>query len=336
MMKRSAYFLIFVVCVLTCSCKKEDCDNDLFDFKLWKRNIDPASELVILIPDIQMYTTSGHNTPYLDSLLARLVRINDNGYKIKAVLQTGDITNSHEEWEWNTAKNLFSRLNNKIPYIMCTGNHDYTPGTRETYYSRYFDYSANPCFVTSFEKNNFNNSVFNISIFDKPFQVFSLEFAPGDKVLAWADSIAKANSDKTGMVLTHAYLYEDNVRFDFSEYGFSQLNTPYSYPVSETESINDGEQIWQKLIYPDDAFRFVFCGHMDYPDFVGNLVSENINNNKCLQMLFDTQSFPRGGDGFIQVIEFKNDLKTVKVSTCSLINNIWLTTLNCKYWFRYR
>ncbi|HNX65483.1 MAG TPA: metallophosphoesterase [Bacteroidales bacterium] len=335
-MKHIPYSILLIVFIVAYGCNKEDDNNDLFDLRQWQKHIDSTSQLVIIIPDIQMYTTMGQNTKYLDSMLTRLIRLEDRGYKIKAVLQTGDITNSHEEWEWKTAKNLFSELDGKIPYILCTGNHDYSGGTRETYYNSYFDFTGTPYFVTSLEKGKFDNSLFNISVFNHTFQIFSLEFAPDNEVLAWADSIVKANPEKIGMVLTHAYLYEDNVRFDFSTYGYDQLNTPHGYSVSENESINDGEEIWQKLIYHNDAFRFVVCGHMDYPDFVGNLVSKNAYDNPCLQMLFDTQSFPEGGSGFIQVLEFRKDQKSVKVSTCSLLENIWLTTLNCNYWFSYR
>lgn len=314
-----------------------------FDKAEWCEHVDISSDLIIFIPDIQIYTNYENKTKYLDAIIDKILVLYDNGVKIKAVLQAGDITNRNTIKEWETADRIFSRLDNKISYIMCTGNHDYgdysgdsgNANNRNTPYSNYFDYSVNPSFVASFENDIYDNSFFRIFIHQQPFHIFSLEFAPTDDVIAWADSITKKNVDEIGMVLTHAYLYKDEERFDFSKYGSSQDGSPYNYSISSFEMVNDGEEIWQKLIYPNAYIRFALCGHMSFPDYVGNLISTNSNGKNVLQLLFDTQSFPNGGDGFIQILEFKEDLKTVKILTYSTVWDLWLTGSTQQYQFLY-
>lgn len=324
-MRPAFYFFVLFSLLSLYSCTKKDDITGVSIVDDWHRHIDTTADIVILVPDIQIYTYVSSNNRYLDTMITSLLKLKSNGYNIKAVLQTGDITNRHSTGEWETAKGIFSKLDNKIPYIMCTGNHDYESSTRNTVYSRYFNYSSYPYYVTSFKNSAFENSLFSLKINGQPFLIYSLEFAPTDDVLTWADSIAAANTDKTGIVLTHAYLYQNKERFNFSAYGYSQLNSPYGYSLPDSEQINDGEEIWQKLVYPNDAIRFVLCGHMDYPNYAGNLISKNIKGNKCLQMLFDTQSFPEGGEGLVQVLAFNKDLKTVDIFTCSLTEGIWMS-----------
>ena len=334
-MKPLFYFFVVFSLLTFCACSEKDETPAESIEDNWYTNIDTTAELVVLVPDIQMYTYISDNNRYLDTMITRLLQLKAHGYRIKAVLQTGDITNRHNTGEWEIAKNIFSKLDNNIPYILCTGNHDYESSTRNTAYSRYFDYSSDGYYLASFRRGRYENSAFRISLARQPFIIYSLEFAPSDEVLAWADSIAGANSGDAGMVLTHAYLYKNKERFNFSAYGYNQLNSPYDYNLPSSENINDGEEIWQKLVYPNDAIRFVLCGHMDYPNYAGNLISINVNGNRCLQMLFDTQSFPKGGEGLVQVLAFNRDQKTVDIYTCSLTEGIWLVGGNLHYRFEW-
>lgn len=338
-MKNFSYLLIFISSLIFFSCSKSEEPYGSFSKAEFLKHVDITSDLIIFIPDIQIYTYYDENNRYLIAIIDRILELNDNGFRIKAVVQAGDITNHNTLKEWQTAKRIFSKLDNKIPYMMCTGNHDYGDfghgNNRETHYSEFFNYSMDPSFIASSEKNRYDNSFFRILIHDQPFQIFSLEFAPTNDVIAWADSIAGANENETGLVLTHAYLYGDKERFDFSQNGYSQLNSPYDYEVSQSEDVNDGEEIWQKLVFPNKNISFVLCGHMSYPDYVGNLISENSYGNDCLQLLFDTQSFPNGGNGWIQILEFKNDLKKVNILTYSAVSNSWMAGNTQLFQFMY-
>ena len=296
-----------------------------------ERDFTKDSEYIIIIPDIQNYITNQKNNKYLEKIIEFIRMFDLFGYKVKAVLQVGDITNLNSEQEWETAKMIFSELDGKVNYILCTGNHDYGDGgtcnNRNSYFSKYFDYKSNSAFISSLEKNNFENAHFNITVHDQVFQIFSLEFAPRDQTIIWADSIAKANADYLGIILTHAYLYKDQELFDYVNKNNSQNNSPYNYAisfaVSGNEKINDGEEIWEKLVSPNPNLRFVLCGHQTEPDFSGNLISINEEGKEVFQNLFNTQSFPNGGDGWIQILDFYPGNTKVEIKTYSTVVNIF-------------
>jgi hypothetical protein len=289
-----------------------------------------TSEFIIVIPDIQYYTYYSDNHKYLISIIDRIIEIRERGYIIKAVLQVGDLTEQNTQREWSVAKQIFSKLDQKIDYILCTGNHDYgdngTCNNRNTFFSQYFTYNKNTSYIGSYEENSYENSYFHIEIHDQPFQIFSLEFGPRDKVVDWAKKISNDNNDKLGILITHAYLFKNKERFDWANLRQSQNSSPYNYayayPDFGKEKVNDGQGLWEKFII-DSNIRFVMCGHKTTPDYIGNLLDENRKGNEVLQMLFNTQNFPNGGDGWIQFIEFFDDKKTVQVRTYSAVNNIW-------------
>jgi len=328
-MRMRAFSGITLLLALFISCEKHNIpDTGIYVTREeYAAHLDENAEFLIILPDIQNYISIYANKFYLEKILNWIITLDRYGFNIKAVLQVGDVTNFNSLNEWSLARDLFSKLDNKIPYIMCTGNHDYGINgdctTRDTYFSEFFNYKTDTLLVSRFEKENNENTVFEIEIFDQPIQIFSLEFGPRDKVLAWADSIAQADTSAIGILLTHAYLYKNNQRYNFSAFKFTQNISPYAFTFASIEKVNDGEEIWNKLVYPNDMFRFVFCGHKTEPDYIGSMVSVNINKHECLQLLFNTQDLPNGGDGWVQILEFHNDRKSVGVKTYSPTLNTW-------------
>lgn len=304
-----------------------------------------SSELIILIPDIQKYIITPQNRPALESIIDRIIEINKTGYKVKAVVQVGDITDFNTPDEWNTASAIFKRLERvNINYILTTGNHDYgdrgVTNSRQTYFNDYFNFSNQSTFRESYLGNKYENSLFEIEVLGQPFQIITLEFGPRNEVLKWADKVLDKN--KMTLLVTHAYLNKHQERYNWPQWGTKQTISPYSYGQTyknfgeEPINVNDGEDIWQKLIYPFENIRFVMCGHKSKPDYIGNLISENIAKKNVLQMLFNTQSLPNGGDGWIQILEFKNDKKTVGVKTYTSVYNIWNINDLYQYDFIYK
>jgi hypothetical protein len=307
----------------------------VFDFN-WldedgKELLSRNSEYLILIPDIQNYITNTANNIYLEQIVDWVIDFNNIGFRVKATIQVGDVTNLNTIPEWTNAHRILSKLDNKIDYILCPGNHDYgdngSTNSRKTYFSDFFKYSGNKSFVSSFETDNFENTYFNLTIQDQPYQIFSLEFGPRDKVVEWANNLAKANPEKIGILLTHAYLFKNKERYEYPRLYSAQNISPYNYaliyPQYGKEKVNDGEELWKKFIFPNSKMRLVFCGHKTAPDYVGNLISRNKDEKQVLQMLFNTQDFPKGGDGWIQILEFPKDNKSIRVSTYSTLHKTW-------------
>jgi hypothetical protein len=316
--------VISIITVLI-SCSKEP-GNEFLDKEEYLKYIDVNSELVIVIPDIQDYISLERRHYYLETIIQWVLMMKESGFKIKAVVQTGDVTNYNRESEWKAAADIFSDLDGKVPYILTTGNHDYgvegLTDSRFTHFSDYFNYTGQNEMLATYH-GKFENSVLQISIHNQPFQIISLEFAPNDSILNWADSIIKADESMKRMILTHSYLYQHRVRYDYSTFGLSQDASPYSYALSGKEKVNDGEEIWDKLIFPNKNVQFVICGHRLSPDNIGHLISENNSGNNCLQLMFNAQDLPNGGDGWIQILEFREEPLPVHVITHSAMLNTW-------------
>jgi hypothetical protein len=289
-----------------------------------------TSEYIILIPDIQYYTAVPANHKYLQKIIDWIIEFDKSGFNVKTVLQVGDVTDLNTHFEWTTAQNLFSKLDKTIDYILCTGNHDYgdggTTNSRETKFSQYFNYSNSSTFIASMDRNQFENAYFGINIHNQPLLLFSLEFGPRDKVLAWADSISKKNPEKLNILMTHAFLAGQGLRYDYNKFKYTQVATPKYYanhfPLFGKEKINDGEEIWQKLIFTNSNFKFVFCGHNLQPDNDWRLITSNKEKSNVFQMVYNKQDFPFGGEGWIKIIEFsKNRIASFK--SYSTLLNIW-------------
>lgn len=314
-----------------------------FDFKVVDEKGDSifskTSEYIILIPDIQNYISFYNNNKYLQNMIDWIVKFNNTGFKIKIVLQLGDVTNGNSIPEWKVAKEIFGTLNNKIDYMLCTGNHDYGINgkceNRNTLISDFFNKSNLPKTIETMYPDNFENYFFKTKVFDQDIIVYSLEFGPRDKVINWADSVAKANPNSLCFLMTHAYLFKDQQRFNYSLFGNKQYLNPHEFGFSNIENVNDGEELWQKLIINNQNFKFVFCGHMT-PDYVGKLISENNKGEKVLQMLYDTQDFQNGGDGWMQILEFKAKPYLVNVKAYSTITKAWGTKNVEQYIFEYK
>ena len=99
---------------------------------------DPGSFSMVVIPDPQSYNKFAANQPLFELQTAWIAN-NIERLNIKTALCTGDLveqnnicTSSNNKYtdqsgtqQWNAASRAFERLDNRLPYILCTGNHDY-------------------------------------------------------------------------------------------------------------------------------------------------------------------------------------------------------------------
>jgi hypothetical protein len=161
--------------------------------------------------------------------------------------------------------------------------------------------------------------------------IIGTEWAPRDTVLSWARNLceSKQYQDHTVIFLTHNLLKE-------IKGGGIPKYTNSSYKVSNP---NWGQQIWDKLLYPCKNIRLAICGHTghsatddgkepgsDY-DFLSNMAyrcDKNAAGLSVHQMMFNVQYLSggaggSGGDGWLRLLEFLPDGKTIKASTYSVL-----------------
>lgn len=301
---------------------------------------DPKSFTWILLPDPQTYQKFGRNQ-YLFSGMIDWIRDQKKGLNIQMVLCTGDLVEQNyilkpdslngdqtSLQQWKAVSGAFNKLNNVVPYILCTGNHDYGLKSAENRYSQfnsYFPPEGNPLtygLLVEMATNGqgvktLENACYEwISPAGQAFLIFSLEFAPRNEVLTWAKEVASRPrfSRHTGVVLTHSYLQTPGVRIETE-----------NYPVTKVDA-NYGAAIWNKLVQPATNIRFVFSGHIgesnEHKDQVGFRADSNLTGKKVNQMVFNAQRegggwHGNGGDGWLRILEFLPDKKTVQVYTFS-------------------
>jgi hypothetical protein len=282
----------------------------------------PLPYSIVVLPDTQYYASDFPE--FFDAQTAWIVGEHAAG-NVAFVLHEGDIVDDDVAPQWMRAYHSLHALDGVVPYVLSAGNHDYCcagwPSDRTTKINDYFpvsSFSGRASFKGTFEDERIENSA---HLFDVPggagrWLVISLEFGPRDTVLAWANGIARLYADTPAMVLTHAYLYDDDTRYDHVERPTQQWN-PHSYPIGDNAGdANDGEEIWQKLVLGNSNIRFVLSGHV-LNTGVGRLSSTRPDGTVVHQLLANYQNFSRGGDAYLRVMRFFPAQRTVHVQTFS-------------------
>ena len=300
----------------------------------------PASFTMILMGDPQGYVKYDLNQPLLE-LCTAWIADNVEHLRIKTVLCTGDIVEQNENIirnrnmlnqtsreMWEASSKAFARLDNKTPYIFSPGNHDYGYQRAEngmTRFPEYFPFERNPAWrevcVDALPNRNGIPSLENAAFeFKDPnwgsVLVITSEFHPRDEVLAWAKKLAEGKyKDSKVIFMTHGYLLQGPS---------AQLIEKDDYDIHPG---NAGLQIWEKLLRPSANINLLICGHagdgnQKFSDNVAYRIDKNSAGKNVHQMMFNVQTLGggyegNGGDGWLRILEFLPDGKTIKVRTYS-------------------
>lgn len=308
---------------------------------------EPNSFSMILLPDPQTYIKFDKNQPLFE-LMTSWIASNIETLSIKAVLCTGDLVEQNEyliphgvngnqtsRQQWEFSSRAFKRLDNKVPYIIAPGNHDYgyeKAEKRMSNMSNYFKVERNVCWkkhLVSICNNGDGLPALENAAYEfdggnwGKLLIIAIEFAPRDEVLEWAlqlSSEERFNNHRV-FVITHSFLQWNGSRITTEKYKI--------FPA------NYGEAIWEKLLYPASNIRLLICGHRcnlgGFEQNVGFREDRNSANKTVSQMLFNAQTagggyHGNGGDGWLRILEFLPDGKTLKVKTYSPLFGISPTT----------
>ena len=303
---------------------------------------DPASWTLVVVPDVQAYVERPCNHGIVD-IMNTWILDNQEPLKIQQVFFTGDLVYRNDQHnltpnrnslmakeQWKAFSRLMERLHGRIPYILCTGNHDYghySAESRATWFNEFFPTDRNPqtrkhlvaCNYNTFDVTSLEASAYEFAAphpDNRKFLVITLPFAPTDSDLAWAKKLADSArfADHFGIVLTHSYLAWTGERLQTEKYKLNKKGG------------NAGEAIFQKLVRPAKNIRLVVCGHISLPDKwergISFSMDKNASGKSVAQMAFNTQAIGggwhgSGGDGWLRLLEFMPDRKTVKATTFS-------------------
>ncbi|HET6150347.1 MAG TPA: metallophosphoesterase, partial [Polyangia bacterium] len=270
-----------------------------------------------VLPDTQYYSLSypGIYLAQVSWIVANMQRL-----RIPYVFHLGDIVDQNTPLEWQRASQAMGLLEGVVPYTVTTGNHDIGPSgnatSRDTLLNQYFSFertAAWPTFGGAYQTGQLENTYHLFSAGGRDYIVLSLEWGPRDAVLAWADGVMAQNPRRYGILVTHAYVNNNDLRYDITDTAHPQDFNPHQYGTPG--GVNDGEEIWQKLVRKH-AFVMTLNGHV-LGDGTGYLASVTDKGNTCHQMMSNYQFRAQGGEGYMRLLEFEEDNRTVKVYTYS-------------------
>lgn len=280
----------------------------------------PGSWTLVILPDPQFYAKS---YPGIFHLQTRWIVDNKEKYNITYVLTLGDLTHNNTRQQWERASRALGRLDGVVPYTIVLGNHDYgydgRARTRNTLADDYFPlsrFASWPTFGGVMEEGRIENNYHLFEAGGRKWLILDLEWGPRDKALEWANQVLRKYPDRTAIIATHAYLYSDSTRYDWQRKGEEQKWNPHYYGTKG--GINDGEEIWQKLVKKHANVFMTINGHV-LDDGLGFLVSKGVQGNPVNQILVNFQQpiFPLGGEGWLRLLEFLPDGQTIQVKTYS-------------------
>lgn len=311
-----------LLCSLVLACAMALTATQLFAQAL---PIADGSWTLAVLPDTQVYARA---FPQHFDAQTQWIVDHAETHNIRYVLHEGDITDDNVVEQWDNALHSMKQLDGAVPYAMAPGNHDNGPGGKAgnrvssfndpKYFGPGSPYAEQTSIGGFFEPKRTENSYHTFEAAGQPWLVLALEWAPRDETIAWANEIVQKHPDHLVMLVTHAFVYFDDTRYDWADKGVEQHWNPHAYGLAKlpSETVNDGQQLWNKLVSRHENFRFVFNGHV-LGDGTGRLSSVGANGNTVHQMLANYQFKTEGGQGDMRLLEFKADGKTVVVRTYS-------------------
>ncbi|MDX1962577.1 MAG: metallophosphoesterase [Pirellulales bacterium] len=269
---------------------------------------------IAVLPDTQNYSEKHPKTFHAQTEWILAQREPRN---IAAVLHLGDITNRNSRPEWEVAQAAMNKLRGNVPVGMVPGNHDYSKGggcqDRTTLLNEYFmvkEWSGLPHWGGTYdqESDKWENNYQLFEAAGRKFLILGLEFGPRADVVRWANEVAAKHHDREVILITHAYMYFDETRYDWKKYAKKQAWNPHAYGVAQAtnDDVRDGEELWNDLVARHKNFIMTVNGHV-LGDGLGQLTSQTPGGRDVPQMLVNFQMKPKGGDGWLRLIEMRDD-----------------------------
>lgn len=304
----------------------------------------------VVLPDTQFYSSSW---PEIFKAQTQWIVDNRAAEQIAFVLHTGDIVDSDVTAQWEPATQALRILDGQIPYIVTAGNHDYSSllADRMGMVNSYFppsSFAQYGWFGDTYEAGHVENSFSVFPAGDGRWLVIGLEFGPRDEVVAWANGVLATFPTTPAIVITHAYLYRDGTRYDFAGTNDGQAYNPHRYVMmgQPGSSVNDGEELWRKLIQPNSNVKLVLSGHDVSqanlpPGTAARLSSTRADGTFVHQILANYQTclgapcqtfndgtatnVVHGGNGYLRIVRVSPADQTISISTYSPYIDRYLT-----------
>ena len=278
-----------------------------------------------VVPDIQIVTENDVKNG--ENNLAKLfdwIVANKSSKNIQYVFGLGDITDNNNAAEWTLAQTQHAKLSAAgIPYSAVRGNHDLPGFGGGITTDAYTAYMGTDTYKAQFEgfysADNIANSWRTFTVGEVKYLMLTLDYGPSDDVLAWASGVIEAHPYHNVIITTHAYLFRDG----------STLDSGDIVPPSTSGGVNNGDDMWNKLVSKHENIILVMCGHDPSESIVVNR-SNGENGNVVTSMLIDAQDVEaqEGSMGMVAMLYFSEDGKKMQVEYYSTAKEKYFMSSN--------
>lgn len=270
------------------------------------------ADAFVVLPDTQFYACG---YPNIFASQVHWLEQQRTDERIALALHTGDIVDQNVAGQWQVAADALHELDGHVPYLLVPGNHDIYVD-RSTLLESYFALSdlasAGGVEICARNAGSLSNGYAIARLRGEPWLFVGLEFAPRDATLDWANEVIAEHRDMPVVLFTHAYLYSDDTRYDRAIMPLQPYH-PDSYGVTPSEGINDGQDIWERVVEPNENVRLVLSGHV-IPDGTARASSRRRSGSVVHEVLTNYQhcdacpcSDFNGGDGYLRIFRLRAD-----------------------------
>ena len=261
-----------------------------------------------IIPDIQAMTHNKHDNL---RMLSQWLIDNKESHNIQFVQYLGDLgecqyadesKRDHVIDEWNYMADKIHMLDNKVPYSVVLGNHDYDDWCRTnrntTMFDKHFKHEQMknlPGFGGVFKEGEMDNSymLINVPGTDIQYLIFSLEHTPRYTVLNWMDRIISEHPNARVIYSSHALVFPDG-----NFVSGADLPNPNSHSISSYSQV----EIWDKIARKHPNIFMNFSGHYG-----------------CDAVVTRTDIGDHGNKVYSTLVDFQGAMLTSKMNTFLLI-----------------
>lgn len=310
----------------------------------WPRLLSPVSSrepepleegtaTIVVLPDTQYYVDC--RTDHV-SRQADWVRSQREQRNIRFAVQLGDLTEHNTDEEWLFVSRALAPVSQGLPFFVTTGNHDYgddgRADVRTTGFQRYFSVpgaATRSATAATLTPGDWENAYYRVPFDGVHLGVLVLEWSPRKKAVEWAKEVLVRHSDDRVIFITHAYLYHDGTRYDWTRFGDQQKWNPRAYGTARKdpdgpsqdgnwleEGAYDGEMLWQELLRHHPGVFLTLNGHV-LGDGAAVRSDRGVHGNLVHQVLVNYQMLDEGGLGYLRLIEIAADRRQLKMKTYS-------------------
>jgi hypothetical protein len=200
-------------------------------------------------------------------------------------------------------------LDGVVPYVLTIGaGHDFSSSRDDTLFNSYFTIDnaiKNSLLADVLKERKLEDSYSLVTLGDQKYLVIALNSGPSDAAVEWANGLVEKYEDHQVLLVTHMLLTKQGTFMTDADTD-QWPPTAYYFSRRPGESVNTGQQLWEKLLSKQPNILMAWCGHVGV-SAVTRRVDVGEHGNTVFSLMADYQNAPHGGDGWLVLMTFNPD-----------------------------